>query len=138
MSGNGHPPVIDLPAVEPRPFDRARETDDHREPSVAEDSRSPTPPRVHRDHCSMRWRQIVAIAFAAVRASAATFTVERGSRPATPQWVRSCRVAIDATAQFHQAQAMQLNQIMYETWSIIGGLHIKQSAVSTSLEAQVQ
>jgi hypothetical protein len=131
-------PIIDLPALEPRPFDNARGVERDGEPPVAHNPSRRTPLPSPRVHVAGRGRRIIVTVIAAALASVATYTLENVSRPSTPQWIRACREAIDTTARLHQAQARQLDQIMYETWSIIGGLHIKSSPINTSLEAQLQ
>jgi hypothetical protein len=138
MHRNRQAPIIDLPALEPRPFDNACDVERGREPPVVHNPSRGTPFSSPRVHVAGRWRRIIVIVIAAALASAATYTLEHVSRPSTPQWVRACREAIDITASLHQAQARQLDEIMYETWSIIGGLHIKSSPINTSLEAQLQ
>jgi hypothetical protein len=138
MHRNRQAPIIDLPALEPRPFDNARGVERDGEPPVAHNPSRRTPLPSPRVHVAGRWRRVVTIVIAAALASAATYTLEHVSRPSTPRWVRACREAIDATTQLHQTQARQLDQIMYETWSIIGGLHIKASPIDTPLEAQLQ
>jgi hypothetical protein len=125
MHRNRQPPVIGLPALEPRPF-------------AAQDPSRRTPVASPRIHVDGRWRRSIVIGIVAALASAATYTLENVSRPPAPRWVRACEEAIEATAQLHRAQARQLDQIMYETWSMIGGLHIKPSPINTTLVAQLQ
>jgi hypothetical protein len=62
---------------------------------------------------------------AGILGAAAVHRYDQPSRPATPEWTRACRAAIDATARLQQLEAVEIDQAMRSTWGAIAGVRVQ-------------
>jgi hypothetical protein len=82
---------------------------------------------------------MVAVVIAAgIGAAATTHRYDQVSSPATPEWTRACRAAIDVTARLQQLRGIEIDQAMYATWTAIGGRRVQPQPTLASNIARLQ